>query len=49
MNSTERQLVSQENITSETKSNSLKSYQGINSIFLEFLSSLKTKLISRKK
>ncbi len=49
MNTTERKLVSQENISTETKSNSLKTYLGTNSIYLEFLSSLKSKIITLKK
>ena len=49
MNTTERKFVTQENITTETKSNSLKTYLGINSTFHEFRSSLKIKeLILRK-
>lgn len=49
MNTTERKLVTQENITTETKSNSLKTYNGMNSIFYEFRSSLKSKeLVLRK-
>lgn len=50
MNTTERKLVTQENITTETKSNSIKkAFFGINSTFFEFLSSLKSKeLILRK-
>ena len=49
MNTTERKLVTQENITSETKSNTLKSFLGKNPIYLDFHSSLKTKLFKMKK
>ena len=49
MNTTERKLFSQENISTETKSSSLKSYLGANSIYLEFRSSLKSKIIAMKK
>ena len=49
MNTTERKFVTQENITTETKSNSFKTFLGINSTFYEFRSSLLTKeLIVRK-
>jgi hypothetical protein len=43
MNTTERKLVSQDNITDTNIS--LKTYLGNNSIFLEFRSSLKSKLL----
>lgn len=48
MNSTERKLVSQDNI-SETNKNSLKTYLGINSTYMEFSSKLKIKLMHFQK
>lgn len=49
MNTTERKLMTQENITTETKSNSIKSYLGTNSIYLGFRASLKSKIINMRK
>ena len=49
MNITERKLMSQENITTETNSQTIRTYKGINTAFLDFLSSLKTKPIILRK
>ena len=49
MNTTERKLVTQENISTETKPNILKAYLGTNSSCMEFISTLKSKQITLKK
>jgi hypothetical protein len=49
MNTTERKLVAQANISTDTKSNSLKAYLGTNSLYLKFHSSLKTKKLTLKR
>ena len=48
MNTTERKLVNQDNI-SEINKNSLKTYLGINSTYLGFSSTLKIKLMQFQK
>lgn len=49
MNTTERKLVTQENMSTDTKSNPFKAYLGANASYLEFHSSLKSKKITIKK
>ena len=49
MNTTERKLISLDHITLEDNNNSLKTYLGTNSQYLEFRSSLKSKLLKMQK
>lgn len=48
MNTTERKIESHENII-DINNNSIKTYFGCNSTYIEFLSSLKSKIIKYKK